>query len=58
MKSFQDQIGTTLNFENTPKRIISLVPSQTELLYELGLEEKIIGITAKPIAKPTTSVLR
>ncbi|RRJ92207.1 ABC transporter substrate-binding protein [Flavobacterium macacae] len=45
MKTFQDQIGTTLTFENTPKRIISLVPSQTELLYELGLEENIIGIT-------------
>jgi iron complex transport system substrate-binding protein len=28
-----------------PERIISLVPSQTELLYELGLEEKIVGIT-------------
>jgi len=28
-----------------PKRIISLVPSQTELLYDLGLEDKVIGIT-------------
>lgn len=26
-------------------RIISLVPSQTELLYDLGLEDSIIGIT-------------
>jgi ABC-type Fe3+-hydroxamate transport system substrate-binding protein len=32
-------------FETTPKRIVSLVPSQTELLYDLGLEESIIGIT-------------
>lgn len=45
MKTYQDQIGNTLTFENAPKRIISLVPSQTELLYDLGLEEKIIGIT-------------
>jgi len=45
MKTFQDQIGNTLTFENSPKRIISLVPSQTELLYDLGLEERIIGIT-------------
>lgn len=29
----------------TPKRIISLVPSQTELLYDLGLENRIVGIT-------------
>lgn len=26
-------------------RIVSLVPSQTELLYDLGLEEEVIGIT-------------
>lgn len=28
-----------------PKRIISLVPSQTELLYHLGLDEEVAGIT-------------
>jgi ABC-type Fe3+-hydroxamate transport system substrate-binding protein len=28
-----------------PKRIISLVPSQTELLYDLGLENETAGIT-------------
>jgi ABC-type Fe3+-hydroxamate transport system substrate-binding protein len=28
-----------------PKRIISLVPSQTELLFHLGLETETIGIT-------------
>ncbi len=28
-----------------PKRIISIVPSQTELLFDLGLDEEIIGIT-------------
>lgn len=27
------------------KRIISLVPSQTELLYSLGLEDSVVGIT-------------
>lgn len=31
--------------EYVPKRIISLVPSQTELLYDLGLDEETIGIT-------------
>src|SRR5215472_11297728 len=29
----------------TPQRIISLVPSQTELLYDLGLDEEVVGIT-------------
>lgn len=28
-----------------PERIISLVPSQTELLYDLGLGDKVVGIT-------------
>jgi ABC-type Fe3+-hydroxamate transport system substrate-binding protein len=28
-----------------PQRIISLVPSQTELLFDLGLADKIVGIT-------------
>ena len=28
-----------------PKRIISLVPSQTELLYDLGLSDRVVGIT-------------
>ncbi len=28
-----------------PKRIISVVPSLTELLYDLGLEKQIVGIT-------------
>ncbi|MDB5239718.1 MAG: cobalamin-binding protein [Spirosoma sp.] len=29
----------------TPQRIISVVPSQTELLFDLGLDKEIIGIT-------------
>lgn len=31
--------------EHAPKRIVSLVPSQTELLFDLGLEKEIVGIT-------------
>lgn len=45
MLIFFDQIGVEHTFKTTPKRIISLVPSQTELLYDLGLEEEIVGIT-------------
>lgn len=45
MKQLKDQLGNLHEFESVPKRIISLVPSQTELLYDLGLEDKIIGIT-------------
>ena len=31
--------------KNTPKRIVSLVPSQTELLCDLALENELVGIT-------------
>ena len=41
----QDQIGRILELKKTPKRIISLVPSITELLVDLGLEDCIFGIT-------------
>jgi ABC-type Fe3+-hydroxamate transport system substrate-binding protein len=41
-----DQMGRQLRIpEHGPKRIISLVPSQTELLYELGLADRVVGIT-------------
>lgn len=40
-----DQLATRHVFEKSPRRIVSLVPSQTELLYDLGLEENIVGIT-------------
>jgi len=41
----RDQLGTVHGFDETPHRIVSLVPSQTELLFALGLDEEIIGIT-------------
>ncbi len=40
-----DQLGNTFQIPFPPKRIISLVPSQTEFLFDLGLENAIVGIT-------------
>lgn len=40
-----DQLGHTLEIPFPPTRIVSLVPSQTELLYALGLEAEVVGIT-------------
>ena len=42
---FTDQLGRTVKLNDFPKRIVSLVPSQTELLFDLGLEDKVVGIT-------------
>ncbi len=45
MKIFTDQLNRTIKVPDSPQRIVSVVPSQTELLHYLGLKEKVIGIT-------------
>jgi len=45
LQTFTDMIGNTITLSYPPKRIISLVPSQTELLYDLGLRDEVVGIT-------------
>ena len=41
----KDQLHRIIHLSSLPKRIVSLVPSQTELLIDLGLENQIVGIT-------------
>jgi ABC-type Fe3+-hydroxamate transport system substrate-binding protein len=45
MSLYTDQLGRTIELKRIPKRIVSLVPSQTELLFDLGLNEEVVGIT-------------
>ena len=45
MPKFTDQLGSVISIPRNPKRIISLVPSITEFLYALGMEERVVGIT-------------
>jgi ABC-type Fe3+-hydroxamate transport system substrate-binding protein len=40
-----DQMGQEVILPLHPRRIISLVPSQTELLFDLGLNDEIVGMT-------------
>lgn len=40
-----DQMKRTVPVPEFPQRIISLVPSQTELLHDLGLGDRVVGIT-------------
>lgn len=44
-KNFTDHLGNQITINYPPKRIVSLVPSQTELLFDLGLDEEVVGIT-------------
>jgi ABC-type Fe3+-hydroxamate transport system substrate-binding protein len=45
MPIFIDQMKRAVAIPTAPKRIISLVPSQTELLKDLGLTSEVVGIT-------------
>ena len=45
MPEFKDQLGRTITLPDKLRRIISTVPSQTELLSFFGLDDKVIGIT-------------
>ncbi|TSJ48123.1 ABC transporter substrate-binding protein [Fluviicola chungangensis] len=44
-KNYTDQMQRTVEIQSTVSRIVSLVPSQTELLVDLGLRDKLVGIT-------------
>jgi ABC-type Fe3+-hydroxamate transport system substrate-binding protein len=45
MPRYIDQLNKEIILKKKPVRIISLVPSQTELLYDLGLADEVAGIT-------------
>ncbi|MCI0617387.1 helical backbone metal receptor [bacterium] len=45
IRIFTDQLQNQVKLKLPLQRIISLVPSQTELLYDLGLGDRVVGIT-------------
>ncbi|MBI3610454.1 MAG: cobalamin-binding protein [Nitrospirae bacterium] len=40
-----DDLGHSVRFTTPPQRIISLAPSLTEMLFSLGLDDRIVGVT-------------
>ncbi len=46
MPELIDQIGRKIQVESKPQRIVSLVPSISELICDLGMEQQLVGITS------------
>lgn len=40
-----DASGLEITFKQAPQRIVSLSPSETEVLFALGLDDRIVGVT-------------
>ena len=44
--TYSDDIGRTVTIQNIPQRIVSLSPSNTEIVYALGLQDELVGVTS------------
>jgi iron complex transport system substrate-binding protein len=44
-RSFVDDAGHRIYLAKPPARVVSLAPSITEMLFSLGLDEQIVGVT-------------
>ncbi len=44
-RTFVDDAGRKLYFAKPPLRVLSLAPSLTEMLFGIGLDEQIVGVT-------------
>jgi len=43
--TFKDEVGREVSVSFPPRRIISLAPNITEILFDLGLDEAIVGVS-------------
>ena len=44
-EEIRDDLGETFSFSSIPMRVISLAPSNTEMLFALGVGNRIVGVT-------------
>ena len=43
--TFTDEVGRTLEVNGPPQRIVSVAPNVTEILFALGLEDRLVGVS-------------
>jgi ABC-type Fe3+-hydroxamate transport system substrate-binding protein len=44
--TFTDALGNNVTITKKPERIVSLAPSNTEILFALGLGDRVVGVTS------------
>jgi iron complex transport system substrate-binding protein len=55
--SVTDQVGRTLVVPENPGRVIALAPSITEIIYDLGQEKRLVGVTQYSTFPPEAEAL-
>jgi iron complex transport system substrate-binding protein len=43
--TFTDEVGRTIEVNGPPQRIVSVAPNVTEILFALGLEDRLVGVS-------------
>ncbi|MFC0522730.1 ABC transporter substrate-binding protein [Pontibacillus salicampi] len=43
--TIRDAMDNEVTFEEAPKKIVSLIPSNTEILFSLGLGDRVVGVS-------------
>lgn len=56
-RSFQDQLGRTVSVPEHPQRVIALAPSITEIIFALGRQSCLVGVTRYSDYPPETAAI-